>query len=172
MSFVIQYFIFFLLPATPPLWYTFLPAAYIVYRADPFCWMDFGFPWDSEKKRRHAVKSFGFFHSISIQKRILITGFEQASVWFQATLTVPVGNSRADHSGNEHGGDGCNPGVRSSRGSWERVVGGSLGDSKSTLWSFAININFRRCYTVMVQWPVRMGGTVILYSWCVSRQTS
>lgn len=90
--------------------------------------MDFGFSSDSEI--RHAVKSFGFFHSISIQWRILITGFERASVWFQATLAVssarlvPVGNSSADHSGNEHGGGGGrSPGVRSSRGSWERVVG-------------------------------------------------
>lgn len=89
--------------------------------------MDFGFSSDSEI--RHAVKSFGFFHSISIQWRILITGFKQASVWFQASLTVssarlvPIGNSRADHSGNEHGGGGSIPGDRSSKGSWERVVG-------------------------------------------------
>lgn len=87
--------------------------------------MDFGFSPDSEK--RHAVRSFGFFHSISIQWRVLITGFEQASVWFQASLTVssarlvPIGNSGADHSGNERGGGGGGiPGDRSSKGSWDR----------------------------------------------------
>lgn len=89
--------------------------------------MDFGFSSDSEI--RHAVKSFGFFHSISIQWRILITGFEQALVWFQASFTVssvklfPIGNSRADHSGNEHGGCGGIPEDCSSKHSWERVVG-------------------------------------------------
>lgn len=85
----------------------------------------------SDFEIRHAAKSFGFFHSISIQRRILITGFEQASLWFQASLTVssvkpvPVGNSWADHSGNEHGGGGGGgvPGDRSSAGSWERVAG-------------------------------------------------
>lgn len=87
--------------------------------------MEFGFSSDSEI--RHAVKSFCFFHSISIQWRILIAGFESASVWFQASLAVslvrlvPAGNSRADHSGNEHGCGGI-PGDRSSKGSWERVV--------------------------------------------------
>ena len=50
--------------------------------------------------------------------------------------------------------------------------GGSLGDSKSSLWSLAININFRRCYTVAVQLTVRMGGTVSFHSWHVSRYTS
>lgn len=98
--------------------------------------MDFGFSSDSEI--RHTVKSFGFFHSISIQWRILITGFEQASVWFQASLTVssprlvPVGNSRADHSGNEHGGGGRH----SRRSQLQRLMGkgggGSLRDSEST----------------------------------------
>lgn len=92
--------------------------------------MDFGFSSDSEI--RHAVKSFGFFHSISIQWRILITGFEQGlglvSGIPHCFLGEPgprwsVGNSRADHSGNEHGSGGGIPGDCSSKGSWERVVG-------------------------------------------------
>lgn len=76
----------------------------------------------------NAAKLFGSLHSIISPWRILIIGFERASVGFQAYLTVssaepvPLGNSTPDHSGNEDGGGGI-PGNRSSKDSGERVVG-------------------------------------------------
>jgi len=97
--------------------------------------MDFGSSSDSEI--RHTVKWFGFFHRISIHLRILITGFI-GSVWFSGipltvslARTVPVGNSSADHSGNEQS-SGCIPGNHNSNGLMGKGGGGSLGDSGST----------------------------------------
>lgn len=78
-------------------------------------------------------------------------GLLQASLTASWARPVPVGNSRADHSGNEHGGGGI-PGDLSSGGSWERVVGGSQRDSEFASWSPAINTYFRWCRPVTVQW--------------------
>ncbi|KAK1898295.1 1-acyl-sn-glycerol-3-phosphate acyltransferase alpha [Dissostichus eleginoides] len=53
----------------------------------------------------------------------MMTQRDKASLTVSPARLVPIGNSRADHSGNERGGGGSIPGDRSSKGSWERVVG-------------------------------------------------
>ncbi|TNN82876.1 hypothetical protein EYF80_006833 [Liparis tanakae] len=54
----------------------------------------------------------------------MTTQRDKASLTVSSARLVPIGNSRADHSGNERGGGGGGiPGDRSSKCSWERVVG-------------------------------------------------
>lgn len=90
--------------------------------------MDFGLL--SNLEIRHAEKSFWFLplyqHSAeSLNYRVPAkprSGFRQPSLLRWRRL-LPVRNSRADHSGNEHSSRGGLPGGRRFRDSWERVVG-------------------------------------------------
>lgn len=131
-----------------------------------FCWMDSGFLSNSEI--RHAVKSFWFLplyqHSVeNLNYRVRAkpgSGFRHPSP-FRWRRLLPVGNSWADHSGNEHSSRGGLPGGRCFSHSWERV--GNLGDSESTLWSLTVNIRFRPCDAVTVWWAARTSRMVFFH---------
>ncbi|KAJ4933928.1 hypothetical protein JOQ06_006737 [Pogonophryne albipinna] len=80
-------------------------------RSPPFHFVNGGYLW---------VKSCN--HILPQQPEMTTSGLSEASEMM----------TQRDKVGNERGGGGSIPGDRSSKGSWERVVGGSLGDSEST----------------------------------------